>query len=75
MNPKTVHAACACAAEIHKILKLNLEMKRENTDLRKRRELSEAGAAFERDRIYTIVEEAGLMTPELRGILNPEESP
>ena len=28
VNPKTVHAACACASEIHKILKLNLEMKR-----------------------------------------------
>jgi hypothetical protein len=28
VNPKTVHAACACAAEIHKILRLNLEMKK-----------------------------------------------
>lgn len=28
VNPKTVNAACACASEIHKILRLNLEMKR-----------------------------------------------
>lgn len=30
VNPKTVGAACACASEIHKILKLNLEMKKAN---------------------------------------------
>lgn len=28
VTPSTVHAACACASEIHKILKLNLDMKR-----------------------------------------------
>ncbi len=28
VNPKTVSAACACASEIHKILKLNHEMKK-----------------------------------------------
>lgn len=28
VTPSTVNAACNCAAEIHKILKLNLEMKR-----------------------------------------------
>lgn len=26
INPKTVNAACGCASEIHKILKLNKEM-------------------------------------------------
>jgi len=26
VNPKTVNAACSCASEIHKILKLNHEM-------------------------------------------------
>ena len=28
VNPKTVGAACQCASEIHKILKLNFEMKK-----------------------------------------------
>jgi len=28
VNPKTVNAACSCASEIHKILKLNHEMSR-----------------------------------------------
>lgn len=28
VNPSTVNAACNCASEIHKILKLNYEMKR-----------------------------------------------
>lgn len=28
VNPKTVQAACACATEIHRMLKLNLEIKR-----------------------------------------------
>lgn len=27
VNPATVNAACACASEIHKILKLNFQMK------------------------------------------------
>lgn len=26
VSPKTVQAACACASEIHKIIKLNFEM-------------------------------------------------
>lgn len=29
VNPQTVSAACKCASEIHKMLKLNLEMKKE----------------------------------------------
>jgi hypothetical protein len=28
VNPKTVQAACACATEIHRMLKLNLDLKR-----------------------------------------------
>ncbi len=28
VNPSTVKAACQCASEIHKMLKLNLELKR-----------------------------------------------
>lgn len=28
ISPKTVHAACACASEISKILKINNEMRR-----------------------------------------------
>lgn len=28
VSPKTVGAACQCASEIHKILKLNFEMKK-----------------------------------------------
>lgn len=28
VNPKTVQAACACATEIHRMLRLNMEMKR-----------------------------------------------
>lgn len=28
VSPKTVNAACACASEIHKIIKLNLEMRK-----------------------------------------------
>lgn len=28
VNPQTVQAACACATEIHRMLKLNLEIKR-----------------------------------------------
>jgi len=28
VNPKTVNAACQCAAELYKVMKLNLEMKR-----------------------------------------------
>lgn len=28
INPQTVQAACACATEIHRMLKLNMEMKR-----------------------------------------------
>lgn len=28
VNPATVKAACQCAGEIHKMLKLNLELKR-----------------------------------------------
>jgi hypothetical protein len=30
VNPKTVQAACACATEIHRMLKLNLEIKKNN---------------------------------------------
>lgn len=29
VTPATVNAACNCASEIHKLLKINLEMKRE----------------------------------------------
>lgn len=29
VTPQTVHAACSCASEIHKILKLNFEMKKQ----------------------------------------------
>lgn len=28
VNPKTVQAACACATEIHRMLKLNLEIRK-----------------------------------------------
>jgi hypothetical protein len=28
VNPKTVNAACQCASEIHKILRLNFEMQK-----------------------------------------------
>jgi hypothetical protein len=28
VNPSTVNSACKCASEIHKMIKLNLEMKR-----------------------------------------------
>ncbi len=28
VTPKTVQAACACATEIHRMLKLNMEIKR-----------------------------------------------
>lgn len=28
VTPKTVHAACACASELYKIMKLNWEMKK-----------------------------------------------
>jgi hypothetical protein len=31
VTPSTVNAACLCASEIHKILKLNFEMKRHET--------------------------------------------
>jgi hypothetical protein len=28
VNPKTVSAACQCASELHKLMKLNLEISR-----------------------------------------------
>lgn len=28
VNPKTVQAACACATEIHRMLKLNMELRK-----------------------------------------------
>lgn len=30
VNPSTVKAACQCAAEIHKMLKLNIELRKNN---------------------------------------------
>ena len=32
VNPRTVSAACACATEIHRMLKLNLEIRKQTRD-------------------------------------------